>query len=174
MTLVRVLSLVCVQHIWYVSVRTTLMPASSIMIAVSVGLLIYWFRYACRLILRAKPARDYTKAVAAANELRFLEVQQDLPFVEGKRQLDSLQKLLDHDYRLLSFLLRHTASLHAETDFLEQNILMLHFTLIKVYYALVRAISPSEARRAIQEMAGVVSHFANRMGERGASAAVAH
>jgi len=59
--------------------------------------------------------------------------------------------------------------LHAETDFLEQKILMLHFTLTKAYYALVRAISQSEARRAIQEMAGVVSHFANRMGERGAS-----
>lgn len=144
------------------------------MIAVSVGLLICWFRYTCRLILRAKPARDYTQTVAAANELRFLEIQQDLPFVRGRAQLDNLKKTLQHDYRLLSFLLRHTASLHAETDFLEQNILMLHFTLTKAYYAVICAISQSEGKRAIQEMAGVVSHFANRMGERGASAAVAH
>ncbi len=149
------------------------MLPSSIMIAVSVGLLIYWFRYTCRLILRAKPARDYTQAVATANELRFLEIQQDLPFVEGRRQLDYLQKTLERDYRILSFLLRHTASLHAETDFLERNLLMLHFTLTKGYYALICAISQSEGKRAIQEMAGVVSHFANRMGERGTSAAVA-
>ena len=150
------------------------MPVSAIMIAVSVGLLIYWFRYTCRLILRARPARDYTQAVAAANELRFLEIQMELPHVQGRLQLDNLQKTLERDYRLLSFLLRHTASLHAETDFVEQNILTLHFTLTKAYYAFVSAISQSEARRAIQEMAGVVSHFANRMGERAASAAVAH
>ncbi len=144
------------------------------MIAVSLGLLIYWFRYTCRLILSAKPARDYTHEVAAANELRFLEIQQDLPYVQGRRQLDDLQKTLERDYRLLSFLLGHTASLHAETDIVEQKMLMLHFNLVKTYYALVCVISQSKGRRAIQEMAGVVSHFANRMGERGAAAVVAH
>jgi hypothetical protein len=149
------------------------MLPSSIMIAVSVGLLIYWFRYTCSLILRAKPARDYTQEVATANELRFLEIQQDLPFVEGRSQLDHVRKTLERDYRILSFLLRHTASLHAETDFLEQNLLVLHFTLTKAYYALICAVSQSEGKRAIQEMAGVVSHFANRMGERGAAVAVA-
>jgi hypothetical protein len=150
------------------------MPASAIMIVVSTGLLVYWFRYTCRLILNAKPARDYTQQVAAANELRFLEIQQDLPHVRGRRQLDSLQKTLEHDYRLLSFLLRHTATLHPETDGLEQNMLMLHFSLMKAYYALICAISQSKGRLAIQEMGRVVSHFANRMGERAASAAVAH
>ena len=150
------------------------MPISTIMIIVSTGLLIYWFRYSCRLILSAKPAHDYTEEVAAANELRFLEIQQDLPFVRGRRQLDNLQKSLERDYRVLSFLLRHTEALHAETDFLEQNMLMLHFNLMKAYYALICAISQAKGRRAIQEMAKVVSHFANCMGERGASAAVAH
>jgi len=130
------------------------------MIAVSVGLLIYWFRYTCSLILRAKPARDYTQEVANANELRFLEIQQDLPFVEGRSQLDHVRKTLERDYRILSFLL-------------EQNLLMLHFTLTKGYYALICAVSHSEGKRAIQEMAGVVSHFANRMGERGSAVAVA-
>jgi len=150
------------------------MHISTIMIAVSTGLLIYWFRYSCRLILNAKPARDYTEQVAAANELRFLEIQQDLPFVRGRRQLDNLQKSLERDYRVLSFLLRHTAALHAETDFLEQNMLMVHFNLMRAYYALVCAISQSKGRRAIQEMVKVVSYFANCMGERAASAAVAH
>jgi len=143
------------------------------MIVVSTGLLIYWFRYTCRLILNAKPARDYTQQVAAANELRFLEIQHSLPNVRGRRQLDNLQKTLEHDYRLLSFLLRHTAALHPEADFLEQKMLMLHFNLMKAYYALICAISQSKGRRAIQEMLGVVTHLANRMGERATSAAVA-
>src|SRR5258708_28733343 len=123
------------------------MPISTIMIIVSTGLLIYWFRYSCRLILSAKPAHDYTEEVAAANELRFLEIQQDLPFVRGRRQLDNLQRSLERDYRVLSFLLRHTAALHAETDFLEQNMLMVHFHLTRAYYALVCAISQSKGRR---------------------------
>jgi hypothetical protein len=150
------------------------MPVSTIMIVISTGLLIYWFRYSCRLILSATPARDYTQEVAAANELRFLEIQQDLPYVRGRRQLDNLQKTLERDYRVLSFLLRHTAALHAETDFLERNMLMLHFNLMRAYYALICAISQAKGRRALQEMVKVVSHFANRMGERGAAAVVAH
>jgi len=77
------------------------MPISTIMIVVSTGLLIYWFRYSCRLILNAKPAHDYTEQVAAANDLRFLDIQQDLPFVRGRRQLDNLQKSLERDYRVL-------------------------------------------------------------------------
>ncbi|HEY6392058.1 MAG TPA: hypothetical protein VIX89_12315 [Bryobacteraceae bacterium] len=146
------------------------MPISTIMIVVSTGLLIYWFRYTCRLILNAKPARDYTQEVAAANELRFLQIQEDLPYVRGRRQLDNLQRTLERDYRLLSFLLRHTATLQTETEGLEQNMLMLHFNLMKAYYSLICAISQSKGRVAIQEMGRVVSHFANRMGER----AVAH
>jgi len=146
----------------------------TIMIVLSTALLIYWFRYSCRLILSAKPTRDYTEQVAAANELRFLEIQQDLPFVRGRRQLDTLEKSLERDYRVLSFLLRHTVALHAETDFLEQNMLMVHFNLVRAYYVFICAISQSKGRRAIQEMVRVVSHFANCMGERGASAAVAH
>src|SRR5260370_15920507 len=126
------------------------MPVSTIMIVVSTGLLIYWFRYSCRLILSAKPAHDYTEQVAAANELRFLEIQQDLPYVRGRRQLDNLQKSLEGDYRVLSFLLIHTASLHTETHFLEQNMLMPHFNLMRAYYALICAISQSKPRRAIQ------------------------
>src|SRR5260370_41984137 len=103
MTLVCVSSLVPVPYIWYGSLITTLMPVSTIMIAISTGLLIYWFRYSCRLILSAKPARDYTEEVAAANELRFLEIQQDLPYVQGRRQIDNLQQSLERDDRVLRF-----------------------------------------------------------------------
>jgi hypothetical protein len=140
------------------------------MIVVSTGLLIYWFRYTCRLILNAQPARDYTQQVAAANELRFLQIQEDLPFVRGRSQLDNLEKTLERDYRVLSFLLRHTATLQPETDGLEQNMLMLHFNLLRAYYSLICAISQSKGRVAIQEMGRIVSYFANRMGERAAAA----
>src|SRR5689334_7001738 len=83
---------------------TTLMLTSA-MVAISFGLLIYWFRYSCRLILSARPAQDYARTVAEANELRFLDVQRELPNAYERSQLDILAKQLEGDYHLLKFLL---------------------------------------------------------------------
>lgn len=152
---------------------TTLMIASVITIALSLALLLLWFRYLCGMILGAKPAHDYAPEVAAANELRFLEVQQHLQRAQERRELDTLERKLDRDYYLLSYLLRHGASFQAANDRLEQSILMLDFKLLKAYYTLARQLSRATARRALEEMAQVIGHFANRMGERAACAAVA-
>ena len=149
---------------------STLMLAS-VMVAASIALLVYWFRYACRLILNAKTARDYTRTVAEANELRFIEVQQDLPSARERSHLDSLAKKLDDDYHLLSFLLRHSPALHAGSDRLEQRMLMFHFGVMKAYYVLARHVSESNSRRILQEMVQVVGYFANRVGERSTSSA---
>jgi len=136
------------------------------MIAVSIALLMYWFRYACRLILSAKPARDYTRTVAEANELRFLEVQRGLASARERSHLDSFARKLDDDFHLLRFLLRHCPALYTGSDRLEQRMLTVHFQVMKAYYALSRHISQSKGRRTLQEMAQVVGYFANRLGER--------
>ena len=46
-----------------------------VIMAGSVLLFGYWFRYTCLLILSARTTRDYAGAVATANQLSFLEVQ---------------------------------------------------------------------------------------------------
>jgi hypothetical protein len=144
------------------------MIASAIITAFSLGSVLAWFRYSCGLILSAKPAHDYTPQVAAANELGFLEVQQNLPQANERRVLDMLRKKLERDYHLLSYLLDHSPALHTGSEGFEQRMMMLDFELMKAYYALASLLSRSKARRALQEMTQVVCYFANTMGERGA------
>ncbi len=158
---------------WYEVLKTTPMIVSAIIVAFSTAFLLAWFRYSCGLILSAKPARDYTPQVAAANELEFLEVQQDLRNVQERRALDTLRQKLDRDYHLLSYLLHHSPAFYGGSESFEQRLMMLDFNLMKAYYALASKLSRSLARRALQEMTQVVCYFANAMGERGAWTPVA-
>jgi hypothetical protein len=147
------------------------MIVSLIMSGVSTGLFIYWLRYTCQLILSAKSARDYTRDVAAANDLRFLQVQQELALVRERFELDTLHSKLENDYRLLTYLLVHGPSFQVNGDRMEQIMLMLNFRLLKAYYVLTCPMSVSNGKRALHEMTQVVGYFANRMGERSAYAA---
>ncbi|HWY46368.1 MAG TPA: hypothetical protein VNX70_03235 [Bryobacteraceae bacterium] len=146
------------------------MIVSLIMSGVSLGFFIFWLRYTCQLILSAQSARDYTREVAAANGLRFLEVQQTLAQVRERFDLDALHSKLENDYRLLTYLLVHGSAFHANDDRVEQIMLMLNFRLLKALYALTCRISTSNSKRALHEMTQVVGYFANRMGERSAYA----
>jgi hypothetical protein len=141
------------------------------MTGVGVSLFIYWLRYTCHLILSAKSVRDYTRDVAAANHLRFLQVQQDLVQVRERVELDTLHSKLENDYRLLTYLLVHGPAFPVNGDRLEQAMLMLNFRLLKASYVLVCPLSVSIGKRALREMTQVVGYFANRMGERSAYAA---
>jgi len=162
---------ITVQHRRYEVFKTTLMAISLIMSGVSLGLLIYWLRYSCQLILSAKSTRDYTRDVAEANDLRFLQVQQELAQVRERIELDSLRSKVKNDYRLLTYLLVHGPAFHANGDRVEQFVLMLNFKLLMAYYELTSPISVSIGKSALQEMTQVVGYFANRMGERSAYAA---
>lgn len=51
----------------------TEMVASVLIMAVSIALLLYWFRYSCVLILSTRTTRDYSASVALANQLSFPE-----------------------------------------------------------------------------------------------------
>lgn len=144
----------------------------AIVIAFSIGLFMWWFRYACGLILSAQPARDHTAEVAAANELNVLEVQQVLAAASDRYHLDTLQEKLERDYHLLNYLVHHSPALAAAPDIFERRIMMLDFELLKACYALSAKISRSGAKRALHEMTRVVCYFANTMGERAGCAAV--
>jgi hypothetical protein len=136
------------------------------MIAVSVVLFVYWFRYTCLLILSARPARDYSAQVAIANELRYPEVQRALASATESGYLENLQNDLERDYRLLTYLLQHGARFQAVSQILEQRMLMLYFHIMKLRCALSRIAPVLERRKALEEMASVLGYFANQMGER--------
>lgn len=141
------------------------MVASVLIIVISLVLFIYWFRYTSLLILSAKPAKDYGKQVARANQLSFPEVQAELAKPANAAAMEKLEAALSRDYKLLTSLLRHTPGLSSADGGFEQRMLMVDYRMMRGWYLVVRRISRSQAAAALQEMADIVAHFANNMGQ---------
>lgn len=141
-------------------------------VSMSSGLLLaYWFRYTCLLILSARPTRDYAAQVVRANQLSFVEVQSRLRSRTAS-DLEHLHNLLDQDYRVVCYLLKH-ANLSAHGRGFEAGMLAVHYRLMEAWYGVARPVSSSAACGALDEMSRVVAYFANVMGERAAGAAAA-
>lgn len=145
------------------------MVSSLLIITFSVVLFLYWFRYTCLLILKTRTSRDYARQVALANHLSFLDVSKELQRDLGMDQLAHLHASLSRDYRVLTYLLRHAATLPVRGRSLERWMLMIDFKLMELDYAVTSRFASSQARRAVEEMSYIVTHFANAMGERSAA-----
>ena len=139
--------------------------ATLIITASSILLFGYWFRSTCLLILSAKTARYYAGEVAAANQLGFLVAQAEL--TANTPNLDRLRDLLDRDYAVLGRLLKT----YPGDSVMENRMLGINYQVMETWYRLNRRFSAAAARRAIEEMATVVAHMANAVGERAACAA---
>lgn len=140
------------------------MLVSAFFIGVSLVLLAYWFRYTCVLILSAKPARNFAAQIAAANQLSFPRVQNSLDLATGVPELDALCREIDRDYRVISCLMRHGAQFREVGQSFEDRMLMVDFAFLKRMFEL------RHSRDALREMAEIVQHFANQMGECSAAA----
>ncbi len=139
--------------------------ATSIITLSSVALFVYWFRYTCLLMLSAKTAQDYARDVAMANQLSFPEVQARLR--EDTTDLGGLQTALDRDFAMVTYLLEHAANPSKGSAALENKMLQINYKAMRLWFSI------SRSRQALEEMASVVAHFANAMGERSAMAAAA-
>jgi hypothetical protein len=142
------------------------MISSLLIIAFSMVLLVYWFRYTCLLILNTKTTQDYSVDVVTANRLKFPEIQVQLARASAPAELGPLHTALAQDYRLLVYLQRHAAEFKIGGVTLEQRLLMVDFRLMQLWYTLMRRLASSQARNALEEMSQVLSHLANAMGER--------
>jgi hypothetical protein len=118
------------------------MLASVLITVVSLGLLGYWFRYTCILLLRSHGER--------------LAIQ-----AEG--EADLLRQSLERDYRMLTYLYRHGAALGDQS--LEERILIFDFKVMRVWHRLTRSAAPRQAHNALAEMAAVVAFLGQRLGE---------
>jgi hypothetical protein len=142
------------------------MIASILIILVSAALLAYWFRYTCVLILRTRTGKDRAAEMATANGLRFHQIQGQLVREAPLADLPALQAALESDYRLLTYLVAHTAGLEVGGLTLEQRMLMLDFKAMRLVCALSRWVGIGRARAALEEMSSILNYLANAMGER--------
>ena len=140
------------------------LAATTTITAGSALLFAYWFRYTCLLILSTSTTQDHTHAVAVANQLAFLEIQSQLR--HSQADLERLRRLLDHDYAVLTSLLRYTSDCSPKESKIEMRMLGIDYSLLGLWYGLSRRFSIAAARRTLEEMSLVVAHFANMLGER--------
>ena len=133
------------------------MLASLLISAVSLVLLLYWFRYSCLLLLRD---REGDSALSLGHRFGFLDVQERLL---TEPDLDPLHRALERDYRVISYLLRHAA--HLGTQSLEDRMLLWDYKLMQRWYSVTRTAAPRQARRALNEMAAVLACVTRRMGQ---------
>lgn len=131
------------------------MLASALIIAFSLVLLVYWFRYSCALLLNAR-----AESAIADSRFTWMEVQRRLG---DQADLDPLQRALRRDYELLTYLIEHASGLGLET--IEDRLLMADYRLMQAWYRLTRRLIPTQARRAVSEMASVLNVLAGRLNE---------
>jgi hypothetical protein len=100
-----------------------------------------------------------TSAVNA--QFSFRQVREQL---RGAIQVDALERALERDYHLLTYLLEHAAGL--DLNSIEDRLLVLDYRIMQFSYRLTRSAAPASARRALAEMADVLSVLAGRLDER--------
>ena len=139
------------------------MVQTILILAFSLALFVYWFRYTVLLLLSEEQTEGHGTVIS---QLSVLETREALRQTHGGLPLDRLQRALDKDYRMLRYLLDHAAGM--DLSLLEHHLLVLDYRMMKAWYSLSRRASTGQARRALEEMAAVLSHIAYKMGERSA------
>jgi hypothetical protein len=133
------------------------MIVSLLIIVCSAVLLIYWFRYSCVLLLRNVDAQ----AEFPVSDERF-SIGMVLERAATEEHLDALERALDRDYQLLSYLLKHAADL--ELASVENRMLILDYKLMRLCFRVTRILAPAQARKALLEMATALGAVARQTG----------
>ena len=136
------------------------MFASALIIGFSVILLVYWFRYSCILLLRDRAQSAASPVAVPDPRFSFGEVQRRL---SGEEDLDPLHRSLRRDYEVLIYLIEHASGLGLES--IEDRLLVVDYKLMQWRYRLMKSLFPSQARRALSEMASVLDILVRRMSE---------
>lgn len=144
------------------------MITSVLIIAFSVVLLVYWFRYCCILLIRTHAEQQ--SAAVPAYDAHF-QVTRVRERIRTEPELDSLRRSLDRDYALFVYLLEHAAGLQATS--LEDRLLVVDYKVMQGWYRLTRTAAPEQARKALEEMATVLGLLVGKMGERAAAQSAA-
>jgi hypothetical protein len=129
------------------------MIASVVTIVFSVGLLAYWLRYTCLLLL----SESEIDAEASLPLFSFPDVRAQLRFglCDAK-----FHEALDRDYAVLTCLLKKATSSGLETRLLAWD-----YRLMRCWYACANTAFPAEGRRALKEMADVLAVLATKVRE---------
>jgi hypothetical protein len=136
------------------------MLAGILIVALSLALFIYWFRYSCILILRNRSEIAAASSIVQDDRFSYRDVLERLSYDPA---LDVLQASLERDYCILKYLVEHAVGLQLGS--LEDRLLMFDYRVMQGVYRLTRTAAPQQARNALSEMASVLGVIAHRIGE---------
>lgn len=136
---------------------------SSIIIAASIALFAYWFRYSCLLILSTQTTQDYTEEVAITSRLSVLEIQSRLEAGQSM-PLHSALQAMEADFALVNRLLERVPGVEEHLSAAEQMLLRLDYRIMSLWARVTEKINPAQARQALLEQCAIISHFANAAG----------
>ena len=135
------------------------MVSGVFIIAVSVILLVYWLHYSCLMLLRA--AQEHAATFSVADE-RF-SASSVLERLKTEGDLAPLERALERDYQVVTYLIEHAADL--ELASIENRLLVLDYRLMRLWSRVTRSVAPHQSRKALSQMASVLSVLVGQMGE---------
>jgi hypothetical protein len=141
------------------------MVASILILAVSLVLFLYWFRYTCELILSTRSATSYVMGVSEAHGLSWGTVAPSLEHAEDST-LCEFRQALRSDFAKLDGLLSRFSADEADQLAFERGLLKGYFTCNCALFCLTRRLSEGLAKQMLSTMARVVEYQANMLGER--------
>ena len=136
------------------------MVETTLILVFSLALFLYWFRYSVLLLLSEEQVEGHGTVIS---QLSLLETRDALRHGSADLPLDRIRRALDDDYKMLRYLSEHAAGMGLRP--LEHHLLILDYRVMKGWYRLARNGSTQQARRALDEMAAVLSYIAYKMGE---------
>jgi hypothetical protein len=80
-----------------------------------------------------------------------------------QEELAPLQRALDRDYQVFTYLVQHAAGL--ELGSLEDRLLILDYRLMQLWYRMTKTAAPPQARQALTHMAAILCVLVRKMGE---------
>lgn len=137
------------------------MITSVFIIAISVILFVYWLRYSCVMLLRN--AQERTEVSTVADERFSISSVRERLKTQG--DLDSLERALERDYHVVTYLIEHAADL--ELASIENKLLVIDYKLMRVWSHLTRTAAPEQSRKALAEMASVLGVLVDQMSAQG-------
>ena len=127
------------------------MVTSVFIIAISVVLFVYWLRYSCVILLRSAQQRAEMPTVADERFSAFSVLER----LKTEADLAPLERALERDYYVLTYLIEHAADL--ELASIENKLLVLDYKLMRLWSRLTRTVAPQQSRKALSEMASVLT-----------------
>lgn len=133
----------------------------------SLALLFLWARSVTRSILETPFQQDYSREVAEANRLEFLNVRQALGGeLDQSSDFRDALSALERDYEALSYLLRNAATLHVGRYTRAERLLIFDFHLLRVWARFSRLLGFQAWRSSLRRMTTILEYFGNVVGQR--------